>query len=293
MKPPPFDYAAPTDVAEVLELLRESPEDAALLAGGQSLMPVLNMRMAQPRLVVDLNRVAGLDSIEETAGGRVRFGSMVRQRRVELDGLTGERLPLLTRAVRHVAHAPIRVRGTIGGSLAHADPAAELPATIAALDGTLTLQGPAGERTVAAGDFFAGPLTTVIDPGELLVGVEVQPPPPGSGSAFLEVARTHGAFALVAVAATVHLDGGGIDHVRLALAGVGGRPYVPSWLDEAAVGEAPGAALFDEIGARVSAEVDPFDDIHATAGYRSKVAGVLTARALGAAASDAGGERAA
>ena len=285
MKPPPFEYAAPDSVAEVLELLQGSPEDAVLLAGGQSLVPVLNMRMAQPRLVVDLNRVQGLDTIEDTADGRARFGSMVRQRRLETEPLVRERLPLLTLATRHVAHLPIRSRGTLGGSLAHADPAAELPATVSALDGRLRLQGPDGDRTVAAGDFFVGPLTTAIEPGELLVGVEVDVPPAGTGSAFVEVARTHGAFALVAVAALLRLDSGGfIDHVRLALAGVGGAPYVPAWLDETALGEAPDEALFRRIGERVSQEVEPFDDIHATAAYRRRVAGVLAARALAAAA---------
>jgi carbon-monoxide dehydrogenase medium subunit len=287
MKPPPFEYAAPDSIPEVLELLQRSPEDTVLLAGGQSLVPVLNMRMAQPRVVVDLNRVEGLDTIEDTADGRARFGSMVRQRRLETEPLVRERLPLLTQATRHVAHLPIRSRGTLGGSLAHADPAAELPPTVSALDGRLLLQGPGGDRAVAAGEFFVGPLTTAIEPGELLVGVEVDVPPAGTGSAFVEVARTHGAFALVAVAALLRLDSGTIDHIRLALAGVGGTPYVPAWLDETALGEAPDGALFRRIGERVSQEVEPFEDIHATAAYRSRVAGVLTARALAAAAAGA------
>jgi carbon-monoxide dehydrogenase medium subunit len=200
-----------------------------------------------------------------------------------------ERLPLMTDAARHIAHLAIRVRGTVGGSLAHADPAAELPATAAALDGDLLVRGSKGDRAIPAGEFFLGPLTTAIEPGELLLGVEVAPPPSGTGWAFEEVARTHGAFALAAAAALVHLDAGGrIDSARIALAGVGGAPYVPPWLAESLVGEAPGEELFARVGERVRAEVEPFDDIHAPAAYRKRLAGVLAGRALGAAAARAG-----
>lgn len=289
MKPPPFDYSAPRSVAEALDLLRQAPEEVSVLAGGQSLVPVLNMRMAQPRALVDLNRVEGLDGIETTPEGRVRFGSMVRQRRLESDPLVRDRLPLLTEAADHIAHLAIRTRGTVGGSLAHADPSAELPAAVSALDGRMLVRGPDGDRTVAAADFFLGPLTTAIEPGELLVAVELEPPPRGSGSAFLEVARTHGAFALAAAAAVLHLDDGGrIDHARVALAGVGGVPHVPAWLGEVTGGEAPDGALFRRVGERVGDEVEPFDDVHATAQYRKRVAAVLTARALAAAAGRAG-----
>jgi carbon-monoxide dehydrogenase medium subunit len=294
MKPPSFDYAAPESIPEALRLLSEDPDVTSVLAGGQSLIPVLNMRMAQPLLVVDLGRVRELQEIEHTPEGTLRFGSMVRQRRLETDPIVRERVPLMTAAARHIAHLPIRSRGTVGGSLAHADPAAELPATISALDGRLLVRGANGERSVPAADFFIGPLTTAIEPGELLVAVEVEPPPPGTGLAFLEVARTHGAFALAAVAALLRVDASGnVDHIRLGLAGVGGVPYVPSWLDELALGEVSGEALFRRIGERVADEVEPFDDIHATASYRKRVAGVLSARALAAAAADAGLRRAA
>jgi carbon-monoxide dehydrogenase medium subunit len=281
MKPPPFDYAAPDSIDEVLELLAEAPDETSLLAGGQSLVPVLNMRLAQPRVLVDLNRVGGLDAIEDAAGGRLRFGSMVRQRRLECEPVVRERVPLMTEAARHIAHLPIRTRGTVGGSLAHADPAAELPATVAALEGELLVRGPRGDRAIPAADFFIGPLTTAIEPGELLVGVEVPLPPPGTGWAFEEVARTHGAFALAAAATLVQLDAAGrIERARLALAGVGGAPYVPAWLEETALGEAPGEELFARIGERVRDEVEPFDDIHAPVAYRKRLARVLTARAL-------------
>jgi carbon-monoxide dehydrogenase medium subunit len=289
VKPPPFDYSAPRSVAEALDLLRQAPEETSVLAGGQSLVPVLNMRLALPRALVDLNRVEGLDAIETTHDGRVRMGSMVRQRRLESEPLVRDRLPLLTEAADHIAHLAIRTRGTVGGSLAHADPSAELPAAVSALHGRMLVRGPDGDRSVPAADFFIGPLTTAIEPGELLVAIELEPPPPGSGSAFLEIARTHGAFALAAADAVLHLDyGGRIDHARLALAGVGGAPYVPSWLDEVTGGEAPDGALFRRVGERVGDEVEPFDDVHASAQYRKRAAAVLTARALTAAASRAG-----
>jgi carbon-monoxide dehydrogenase medium subunit len=290
VKPPAFDYARPESTDEVLGLLADDPDVTSLLAGGQSLMPVLNMRLAQPSVLVDLNRVAGLAEIDATPDGRIRLGAMVRQRRLETDPLVRQRVPLLTEAVRNIAHLAIRTRGTVGGSLAHADPAAELPATVAVLDGRVLVRGPAGERAIDARDFFLGPLTTAIEPGELLTGVELTPPPEGSGSAFLEVARTHGAFALAAAAAVVGVDAAGrIEHIALALAGVGRAPYVADWAADTAIGEAPEDALLRRIGMRVSDEVEPFDDIHADAPYRKRLAGVLTRRALAAAAGRANG----
>lgn len=284
MKPAPFRYEAPRSVPEVLDVLREAPEDTSLLAGGQSLMPMLNMRMARPQLLVDLNRVDGLDGVDTDAEGLIRLGSMVRQRRLETDPMVRERLPLMSEAARHIAHVPIRTRGTLGGSLAHADPAAELPATVSALGGRMVVRGPQADRAMPAGEFFVGPLTSAIEPGELLVAIEVEPPPAGTGWAFVEVARTHGAFALAAAAALLHLDStGAIDLARLALAGVGRVPYVPPWLDETALGEAPGEALLLRVGERVRDEVEPFDDVHASAAYRKRVAGTLAARALEAA----------
>jgi CO/xanthine dehydrogenase FAD-binding subunit len=294
MKPPPFDYAAPESVDGVLDLLKEAPGETSLLAGGQSLIPILNMRMGQPQLIVDLNRVAGLDAIVEGPKGRIRLGAMVRQRRLETEPLVRDRLPLMTEAARHIAHLAIRMRGTVGGSLAHADPASELPATISALDARLLVRGRNGEREIPPGDFFLGPLTSAIEPGELLVGIEVEALAPGTGWSFIEVARTHGAFALAGAAAVLRLDEGGtIERARVALTGVGGVPYVPAWLDESVVGQPPDATLFGRVGDRVRDEVEPFEDIHASSEYRKRVAGVLTARALAAAASRANGGRAA
>lgn len=293
MRPAPFDYEAPESIGEVLDLLEAAPEETSLLAGGQSLLPLLGMRWAQPRLLIDLNRVQELDGIEDSGGGRVRIGAMLRQRRLETEPLVRDRLPLLREAARHIAHVPIRTRGTVGGSVAHADPAAELPAAVSALDGRLLLRSSSGERTVATSDFFLGSLTTAIEPGEVLVAIELDAPPPGTGWAFVELARTHGAFALAAAAALLGVGADGrIGHARLALAGVGGTPFFPGWLDEAVLGEAPGETLFREVGDRVRSEVEPFDDIHAPAQYRGRLAGVLAARALETAAGRANGEAA-
>jgi aerobic carbon-monoxide dehydrogenase medium subunit len=289
VKPPRFAYAAPTTIDDVLDVLRMEPEDTTLLAGGQSLMPMLNMRMAAPRVLVDLNGVAELGRIDAD-GDRVRVGAMVRQRTLETDARIAQRVPLLAEATTHIAHVPIRTRGTIGGSLAHADPSAELPAAISALDGRLHLRGPDSDRVVAANEFFLGPLTTAVQPGELLVAIDVEPPPAGSGWAFLEVARTHGAFALAGVAAVVHVDAGGtILHAALAMCGVGGAPYAATWLADMATGERPDEALFEQVAQRVHEEISPYDDGHATAAYRRRVAVVLTQRALLAAAARSNG----
>jgi carbon-monoxide dehydrogenase medium subunit len=289
VKPPPFAYTAPTTVDDVLDALRMEPEGTTVLAGGQSLMPILNMRMAAPRVVVDLNGVAELAGID-VGGERVRIGAMVRQRTIEIDARIAQRVPLLAEATTHIAHVPIRTRGTVGGSLVHADPSAELPAAISALAGRMHLRGPSGDRVVEASEFFLGPLTTAVEPGELLVAVDVEPPPAGSGWAFLEVARTHGAFALAGVAAVVHLDpAGAIDHAALALCGVGAAPYVAAWLGDTAMGERPDEALFEQVAQHVHTEISPYDDGHATADYRRRVAVTLTQRALQTAAARSNG----
>jgi aerobic carbon-monoxide dehydrogenase medium subunit len=290
VKPPRFAYAAPTTVDEVLDLLRMEPDGTTVLAGGQSLMPMLNMRMAAPSVLVDLNGVAQLAQIDAD-GDRVRIGAMVRQRTIETDARIARRLPLLPEATRNIAHVPIRTRGTVGGSLAHADPAAELPAAMCALGARLHVRGPDGDRVVPAREFFLGPLTTAVEPGELLVAIDVETPPAGSGWAFLEVARTHGAFALAGVAAVVHVGpDGAIDHAALAMCGVGGAPYTATWLADMGTGERPDEALFDQVAQRVHDEISPYDDGHATADYRRRVVVVLTQRALQAAAARSNGE---
>lgn len=289
MKPAPFAYRAPTTVPAALAALAEAPGESKVLAGGQTLVPLLNTRLIRPLLLVDLNGVDSLGAITAEPG-RLRVGSMVRQRQLETDVVVRERLPLLAEACTHIAHLPIRMRGTVGGSLAHADPAAELPAVALALGARMHIQGQDWARTVDASDFFLGPLLTELAPDELLTEVEFAIPPAGSGSTFLEVARVHGAFALAGVAAIVHLDGGGsIDVARVAVCGLGGTPWAPQGIDEILIGEPPGAGPFAAAGRHVSETAEAHDDGHADAAYRRSTAGVLTARALAAAAARADG----
>lgn len=292
MKPPPFRYCDPVTVDEALGVLAESGDDAKLLAGGQSLMPLLNLRVIRPSVLVDLNAVAGLSEVGEGEHG-IRIGATARQRTLELDPDVRERLPLLAEALGLVAHIPIRTRGTIGGSLAHADPAAELPPVSIVLDATMHVRGPDGTRTIPASEFYVGPFTTGLSPSELLVAVEVRPQPAGAGWAFLEVARLHGAFAVVGVAALAHAEDGAFGDARIALCGVGGTPVEVAGLAEIVRGERPSDRLVAEAARRVRETIEPFGDGQAGAEYRREVAGVLAARALRLAATRAGLEMAA
>ncbi|HXJ84624.1 MAG TPA: xanthine dehydrogenase family protein subunit M [Candidatus Methylomirabilis sp.] len=280
MKPPRFDYLAPTSVEEALGILARYGEDAKVLAGGQSLVPLLNFRLARPAHLVDLNEIPGLDGIRGD-DGRLVIGAMTRQRAVETSALVRARCPLLAQALPHVGHVQIRNRGTIGGSLAHADPAAELPAVVAALDGQLVLRSSKGERVLSAEQFFASYFTTAAEPTELLVEVRLPEMPPGTGTAFMEVSRRHGDFALVAMAAAVTTDAAGVCTASaLVAAGVGPTPVVVREAARALVGQRPTAEALEDIGRRVSAAVHPESDLHASSEYRKHLAGVLATRAL-------------
>lgn len=278
MKAAKFDYRAPASLDEALEVLAADPDETSLLAGGQSLVPMLNMRLARPALLVDLNRIPELSGIQRS-NGTLRIGAMARQHAVEVDPQAAA-VPLLVEAIRHIAHLPIRTRGTVGGSIAHADPAAELPATMGVLNARMVLRSPAGRRSVPTEEFFVGPLTTSREPGEILEAIEIPLPPSRCGWAFREVARTHGAFALVGVATTVTLTADSrLEDVRLGVLGVGGLPYLPEWVGMAA-GEEPTDDLFAEIGARVAQAVGSRGDPPDTGVYRGEVAATLTERAL-------------
>ena len=228
MKPPPFEYQAPASVEEALGLLGP---DSAVLAGGQSLVPLLNLRLARPELVVDLNGVAELDYIRAD-DGVLRIGAMTRQAALERSELVRERWPLLHKAVRFVGHAQIRTRGTVGGSVAHADPAAELPVALAALGARFLLRSPRGKRVLGTGELFVGPLSTSREPDELLVEIEVPEQPAGAGAGFSEHARTHGDFATAGAAAVV-VPG---SHAGIALLGAGPVPARAEAAEEALVG---------------------------------------------------------
>jgi CO/xanthine dehydrogenase FAD-binding subunit len=291
MKPPPFDYLAPTALPEALALLAELGDGAKVLAGGQSLVPLLNFRLARPQHLVDLNGIAELAGIRE-ADGHLVIGAMTRQRAVEQSAIVHRRCPLLADAMPHVGHVQIRNRGTIGGSLAHADPAAELPAVVAALGGEVVLQSVRGTRVLTADAFFVSYLTTAAEPDELVVEVRLPSVPPRTGTAFVELSRRHGDFALVGVAATLTVDTGGVcTAAAVALTGVGPTPVLARAAAVALVGARPSPSAFEEAGRHAAEAVTPGSDLHASSDYRKHLAGVLTRRALARAAERASEER--
>jgi CO/xanthine dehydrogenase FAD-binding subunit len=281
MKPPPFEYEAPGSVAEALALLERHGDQAKVLAGGQSLAPLLNFRLVRPQVLVDLNEIGEMAGIREI-DGMLAIGAMTRQRAVETSDVVRRRCPLLAAAMPQIGHVQIRNRGTIGGSLAHADPAAELPAVVAALDGRLVVRGPAGERVLTTEQFFVSYLTTALETGELLVEVRIPVAAPRTGAAFVEVSRRHGDFALVGVAASVTLDETGVCvGCALALTGVGPTPIVARAAASTIVGARPTPVMLEEAGRRAAAALRPDSDLHASSEYRQHVAGVLARRALG------------
>ena len=283
MKPAPFALHRATSLDDALLRLADNAH-AKPLAGGQSLIPAMNFRLAQPEALVDLNGVSELAGIHATPEGGLRIGAMTRHSSVERHADVRRLAPLLAEAMPHVAHPQIRNRGTLGGSLAHADPSAELPAVMLALNATFVIKSRARERRIDAIDFFAGLFVTALEPGELLVAVEVPPRAARSGHAFLEVARRHGDYALAGVAVELSLDAGGrIANARVALLSVGDRPVLATSAATLAGREAS-PETFQSVADAVRDEVDPPNDIHADARYRRHLAGVLTQRALAIAA---------
>jgi aerobic carbon-monoxide dehydrogenase medium subunit len=279
MKPPKFDYHAPRTVDEALALLGRYGGDAKVLAGGQSLMPLLNFRLARPAALVDLNRIPSLAFIEES-GGRVRLGAMTRQRTIEFSPLVAQRLPLLKEATRWVGHLPIRTRGTVGGSIAHADPAAEYPAVLTALEGEVVARGAKGERVIKAADLFQTYLTTNLTPDEILTEVRLPAMPAGAGYALEEFSRRHGDFAIVGIAAVVVRDGQRCRTARLATAGAGPVPVRLRAAEEILERDGLGDAAIEAAARKATELVAPDADIHASADYRRHLTGVLTKRAL-------------
>jgi aerobic carbon-monoxide dehydrogenase medium subunit len=293
MKPAPFDYAAPTDVDEALALLSRHGGDARALAGGQSLVPLLNFRLARPGLIVDLNRIESLAYYRAADDGLV-VGALCRQRDVELDAGIAGRCAAIADALPRIGHVAIRNRGTVVGSLAHADPAAEWPALALLLDATLRVAGPDGEREVPAKDFFTGVFATALDPGELIIEATFPWGERRAGSAFVEVAKRHGDFALVAAGATlVVAPDGTIEEARIALAGVGETAVRAGSAEAALKDRKAGDAVFAEAAATAAEGLHPADDIHAPAAYRRRAAQALVKRALALALtrSDGGGRR--
>lgn len=279
MKPAPFVYHRARSLSDALALLAEHP-DAKPLAGGQSLIPAMNFRLAQPSVLVDLNAVIELAGITATPAGGLRIGAMTRHITVERSELIRAQAPLLFETMPHVAHSAIRSRGTLGGSLAHADPSAELPAVMTALGARFLLRSAAGERWMDATEFFTGLFATALVAGELLIAVEVPPRPARSGHAFLEVARRHGDYALAGVAVQVVLAvDGRVENARIALLSVGDGPVLVAGGTSLAGTDGDADAII-AAAESVRAEVDPPTDIHADAEYRRQLAAVLTRRAL-------------
>lgn len=290
MKPAPFEYFRPGSVDEALSLLTEHGWEAKLLAGGQSLVPAMNFRLAAPGVLIDLNRIPGLDAIREAEGG-LRIGTMVRQHAAERSADVRRLAPLLAEALPFVAHPQIRNRGTVGGSIAHADPAAELPAVMLALGARLHVAGPNGTRSLAADEFFTGLFATALEHDEMLVEIEIPGAAPRSGCAFLEVSRRHGDFGLAGLAVAVSLDDGGCcADARIALLGVGEGPVLAAAAADALRGQSPGADAFAAAADAARAEVDPPMDIHASSDYRRHLVGVLVSRALPVAFERAGAQ---
>ena len=282
MKPAPFVYFAPRSLPEALELIAEHGYDGKILAGGQSLVPTMNFRLAQPQVLVDLNRVTELSYIEPGADGALRLGAMTRQRMIEQSTVVGERAPLLRATMPHIAHTQIRNRGTVGGSLAHADPAAELPAVMVALAAQFRLQSVRGDRWVAASDFYQGLFTTALEEDELLVEISVPAMAARSGWAFHEVARRPGDYAIVGVAATVTLsEAGRCQEVQLVYISVGEGPTAAPGAASALLGEEPSQErIVAAARAAAHGDIEPLGDIHATPAFRRHLIEVLGRRAL-------------
>lgn len=279
MKPPPFDYHLAGTVDEAVALLAEYGDDAKILAGGQSLVPLLALRLTRPEHVIDINRVADLGGIANGAG--LRLGSVVRQRVAERSDVVATANPLLATAIRFIGHPAIRNRGTVGGSLAHADPAAELPAVLLALEGELETASARGARTVPAADFFQGFLTTALEPDELVTGVRLGPWIAGAGWSFQEFSRRSGDFAIAGVAVMLALGADGrIAEARIGLSGVAGTPVRATKAESTLAGQAPGDGAWDAAAADAVADLDPPSDLHGSSAYRRQLVGVLLRRAL-------------
>ena len=282
MKPAPFDYYAPTTVEQALAHLAEHGDEAKVLAGGQSLVPMMNFRLVQPSVLVDLNPIPDLAYIKPDEDGGLRIGALTRHFQVEMDPLVAARMPLLHEAVPKIGYPQIRRRGTFGGSICHADPSAELVAVSVALNGRFRLRSPKGERWIPAQDFFIGLFTTVLLPGELLIEVALPPLPARTGTSMMEVARRSHDFALVGVAAVVSLDGKGIiRQARMVFLSAGDRPMEARRAAEVLTGQAPMPEAIEAAAeTAASGDIDPSSDIHATAEFRRHLAKVLARRAL-------------
>ena len=286
MKLPEVEYEAPTTVAGAIDLLAEHGDEASVLAGGQSLIPLLALRLARPAVLIDINGLGEMSGVS-VSGGQVSIGAMTREYVAEESETVAGAVPLLAAALPLIGHEAIRSRGTIGGSLAHADPAAELPAVALALGAEFVVRGRSGERVIPAAEWFEGYLATSRRPDEILVEVRFPAAGPDTGAAFQEVARRHGDFAIVGLAASLSFADGAISDARLAFSGVADVPVRAADAGEFLAGEQPSPEVFDEAARRATAGLDPPADLHGSAEYRKKIAATLVRRGLQAAADSA------
>lgn len=289
MKPAPFEYSAPETLDEAVSMLGQHGDEAKVLAGGQSLVPLMALRLARPAAVVDLGRVQGLDYLRE--GDVVAIGAMTSHREVELNDYLFERCPMIREAVSVIGHVAIRNRGTVGGSCAHSDPAAEWPALALALDAEFDVRGSTGTRTIPAADFFVSFFTTALEPDEIVTEVRLKLPPAGSGTAFMELARRHGDFGIAGVAAVVSRAGDSIADARVSLMGVGSVPIRPTEAENVLRDSDASDAALDAAAEAVDRAIDPTGDIHGSEEFRRNAAKVMTKRAILSAYERAGGAR--
>jgi CO/xanthine dehydrogenase FAD-binding subunit len=282
MKPPAFEYVAPDSLDMAVVALAQAGGDGKIIAGGQSLVPMLNFRLLRPSILIDINRIGGLAYVDESEKS-IRVGALTRHFQLETSPLIARHLPVLSRAMTYVAHLAIRNRGTIGGSLSHADPAAELPMMAMLLDAELGIASTAGRRTVAAHDFFLDALTVDLADGDIVTEIVLPKLPPKTGWGFEEVARRSGDFALAAVAVTLTLADGAVAEARIAMTGVGPTPKRASEAEALLAGGRVEGTLIDRVTQAVRADVSPETDLHASADYRRHLVGVLAGRAVAAA----------
>jgi carbon-monoxide dehydrogenase medium subunit len=280
VKPAPFNYRSPETLESALEILATDIDGARVLAGGQSLVPILNFRLSRFDSLVDINRLTELSYIR-VEGDELRIGALTRQRGIERSGLVRKRAPLLAEATRCVAHAPIRSRGTIGGSIAHADPAAEYPAVLLALDATIVARSIRGVREIAAGNFFRAVFTTALEADELIVEIRFPVARPSAACAFEEISRRKGDFALVGIATMLELDGGRIITARLAACGAGDMATRLSWAERLLESAPATDSLVEEAGSAAAASLSPRDDLHASAEYRRHLVALFVRRTVG------------
>jgi aerobic carbon-monoxide dehydrogenase medium subunit len=286
LKAAAFEYHRPASAEAAVEMLAELGEDAKVLAGGQSLVPLMAMRLGRPEHLVDVNRVTGLGGVSRS-DGMLRVGALTRHRALERDEAIGRDVPLLARAAPYIGHFQIRNRGTLGGSLAHADPAAELPAVAVALDAVIEARSVRGSRRIPAGDFFLSAFTTALEPDELVTAVHLPAWGPGSGFAVAELSRRQGDFAIAGAACGVQVADGRIARAAVALFGMGSVPIRARSADQAMAGALVAEADLAAIGSEAVAALEPPSDVHGSAAYRRRVGAHMVARGLGLALAEA------